>query len=119
MYYVLITDKNGNENRLKAKNWNEVLLFVRMHRGKIKEFKFKRKWQNGGKIMLWYPQLGNIYKLMKMEKEEITEEELTRYYEIKTETYEKPKRKRFYKNYISRRNLWVQIPFRTKMKWLS
>ena len=54
--------------------------------------------------MLWYPQLGNIYKLMEMEKEEITKEELTRYYEIKTETYEKPKRKRFYKNYISRRN---------------
>ena len=43
MYYVLITDNDGNENRLKAKNWNEVLLFVRMHRGKIKEFKFKRK----------------------------------------------------------------------------
>ena len=43
MYYVLITDNDGNENRLKAKNWNEVLLFVKMHRGKIKEFKFKRK----------------------------------------------------------------------------
>ena len=43
MYYVLITDKNGNENRLKAKSWEEVLAFVRIHRGKIKEFKFKRK----------------------------------------------------------------------------
>ena len=43
MYYVLITDKNGNENRIKTKNWNEVLAFVRIHRGKIKEFKFKRK----------------------------------------------------------------------------
>ena len=29
------------------------------------------------------------------------------YYEVKTETYEKPKRKRFYKNYISRRKKWV------------
>ena len=43
MYYVLITDNDGNENRLKARTWDEVLLFVRMHRGKIKEFKFKRK----------------------------------------------------------------------------
>ena len=43
MYYVLITDNNGNENRLKARTWEEVLSFVRMHRGKIKEFKFKRK----------------------------------------------------------------------------
>ena len=41
-----------------------------------------------------------------MEIEEITEEELSRYYEVETETYEKPKRtRRFYKNYISRRNL--------------
>ncbi len=52
--------------------------------------------------MFWYPRLENIYKLMGIE--EITEEELSRYYEIKTETYEKPKRTRkFYKNYISRR----------------
>ena len=43
MYYVLITDKNGNENRLKARTWDEVLLFVRVHKGKIREFKFKRK----------------------------------------------------------------------------
>ena len=43
MYYVLITDKDGNENRLKARTWEEVLSFVRMHGGKIKEFKFKRK----------------------------------------------------------------------------
>ena len=57
--------------------------------------------------MFWYPRLENIYKLMGIE--EITEEELSRYYEIKTETYEKPKRTRkFYKNYISRRNLWVK-----------
>ena len=43
MYYVLITDKNGNENRLKAKSWEEVLLCVRVDKGKIKEFKFRRK----------------------------------------------------------------------------
>ena len=43
MYYVLITDKNGNENRIKTKNWNEVLAFVRIHRGKIKTFTFKNK----------------------------------------------------------------------------
>ena len=105
MYYVLITDKNGNENRLKARTWDEVLLFVRMHRGKIKEFKFKRKWQNGGKIMFWNPQLEEIEKLKERLKEAYV------YYEVKTETYEKPKRTRkFYKNYISRRNKW---------KWLA
>ena len=43
MYYVLITGTDGNGNRLKARNWNEVLLFVRVHKGKIREFKFKRK----------------------------------------------------------------------------
>ena len=43
MYYVLITDNDGNENRLKARTWDEVLLFVRIHKGKIREFKFKRK----------------------------------------------------------------------------
>lgn len=43
MYYVLITDNDGNENRLKARTWGEVLLFVRVHKGKIREFKFKRK----------------------------------------------------------------------------
>ena len=45
MYYVLITDNDGNENRLKARTWDEVLLFVRVHKGKIREFKFKRKWE--------------------------------------------------------------------------
>ena len=49
--------------------------------------------------MFWHPRLENIYKLMGIE--EITEEELSRYYEVKTETYEKPKRtRRFYKNYV-------------------
>lgn len=43
MYYVLITDNDGNENRLKARTWEEVLSFVRIHRGKIKTFTFKNK----------------------------------------------------------------------------
>lgn len=43
MYYVLIVDLNNQEHRQRAKTWEEVLPFVRMHRGKIKEFKFKRK----------------------------------------------------------------------------
>ena len=38
----------------------------------------------------------------------ITEEELSRYYEIKTETYENKRTRKFYKNYISRRkNEWL------------
>ena len=43
MYYVLLVDLNNQEHRIKARNWNEVLSFVRIHRGHIKEFKFKRK----------------------------------------------------------------------------
>ena len=43
MYYVLITDNDGNENRLKARPWDEVLLLGRIHKGKTREFKFKRK----------------------------------------------------------------------------
>ena len=102
MYYVLITDKNGNENRLKARTWDEVLLFVKVHKGKIREFKFKRKWQNGGKIMFWNPQLEEIEKPKERLKEAYA------YYEVKT--YEKPKRTRkFYKNYISRRNKWESL----------
>ena len=49
--------------------------------------------------MFWYPQLVTIQDLI--ERLEITEEEEEEvyYYEIKTETYEKPKRTRkFYKN---------------------
>ncbi len=30
-------------------------------------------------------------------------------YEVNIETYEKPKRKRFYKNYISRRKKWESL----------
>ena len=57
--------------------------------------------------MFWYPQFEKIKDLI--EKGGIIEEEVYGYYEVKTETYEKPKRTRkFYKNYISRRNLWVQ-----------
>ena len=51
--------------------------------------------------MFWNPQIETIEQLI--ERGEITEEEIYGYYEVKTETYEKPKRKRFYKNYISRR----------------
>ena len=50
--------------------------------------------------MFWYPRLVTIQNLI--ERGKITKEEV--YYEIKTETYKKPKRTRkFYKNYISRR----------------
>ena len=80
MYYVLITDNDGNENRLKARTWDEVLLFVRVHRGKIKEFKFKRKQED----TMMLPELRDF--LM---------------YEVTT--IEKIKRKRFYRNYILRR----------------
>ena len=49
--------------------------------------------------MFWYPQLKEIEKLKERLKEEYV------YYEV-TETYEKPKRTRkFYRNYILRRNL--------------
>ena len=51
--------------------------------------------------MFWNPQFETIQDLI--EKGEITEEEVYGYYEVKTETYNKPKRKRFYKNYITRR----------------
>ena len=48
--------------------------------------------------MFWYPQLEAI----KEPKERL--KETYAYYEVETETYEKPKRRRkFYKNYISRR----------------
>ena len=63
--------------------------------------------------MFWHPQLEEIEELKERLKEAYV------YYEVKTETYEKPKRtRRFYKNYVSRRNLWVQIPFQM-MKWLA
>ena len=56
--------------------------------------------------MFWHPQLETITQLI--ERGEITEEEVYVYYEVKTETYEKPKRTRkFYKNYVSRRNKWL------------
>lgn len=43
IYFVLITDMHDQEHRIKANGWEEVLSFVRIHRGKIKEFKFKKK----------------------------------------------------------------------------
>ena len=50
--------------------------------------------------MFWHPQLETIEELKERLKEAYV------YYEVETETYEKPKRTRkFYKNYISRRNL--------------
>ena len=54
--------------------------------------------------MFWHPQLEEIEKLKERLKEAYV------YYEVKTETYEKPKRTRkFYKNYISRRNKWESL----------
>ena len=52
--------------------------------------------------MFWYPQLVTIQDLIeRLEITEEEEEEVYGYYEIKTETYEKPKRTRkFYKNYV-------------------
>ena len=48
---------------------------------------------------LFYPQLEEIEKLKERLKEAYV------YYEVKTETYEKPKRTRkFYKNYILKKN---------------
>ena len=52
--------------------------------------------------MFWHPQLVTIQDLI--ERGEITEEEVYGYYEIKTETYENKRTRKFYKNYISRRN---------------
>lgn len=57
--------------------------------------------------MFWNPQIETIEQLI--ERGEITEEEIYGYYEVKTETYSKPKRKRFYKNYISRRKKWESL----------
>ncbi len=45
--------------------------------------------------MFWFPQFEKIQDLI--EKREITEEEVYGYYEVKTETYEKPKKKDFTK----------------------
>ena len=52
--------------------------------------------------MFWFPQLKNQTDNKKKEIYEMM------YGYIKTETYERKRTKRFYKNYISRRNLWVQ-----------
>lgn len=54
--------------------------------------------------MFWHPQLEEIEELKERLKEAYV------YYEVKTETHEKSKRTRkFYKNYISRRNLCVKM----------
>ena len=52
--------------------------------------------------MFWYPRFSNQVGTTKKEIYEMMYGKMFNY-EIKTETYEKPKRKRFYKNYISRR----------------
>ena len=53
--------------------------------------------------MFWHPQLEEIEKLKERLKEEYV-------YEVKTETYEKPKKTiKFYKNYISRRKKWESL----------
>ena len=40
---VLIIDLNDNEHTLETQEWNEVLSFVKMYKGKIKTFTFKNK----------------------------------------------------------------------------
>ncbi len=43
MYYVLIVDLHNQEHVLETDQWNEVLSFVKMYKGKIKTFIFKNK----------------------------------------------------------------------------
>ena len=58
--------------------------------------------------MFGYPQFSNQVDATKKEIYEMMYGKMFNY-EVNIETYEKPKRTRkFYKNYISRRNLWVQ-----------
>ena len=40
---ILIVDLNDNEHTLETQEWNEVLSFVKIYRGKIKTFTFKNK----------------------------------------------------------------------------
>ena len=40
---ILIVDLNDNEHTLETQEWNEVLSFVKIYRGKIKTFAFKNK----------------------------------------------------------------------------
>ena len=40
---VIIGDLNENEHVLETDQWNEVLSFVKMYKGKIKTFIFKNK----------------------------------------------------------------------------
>ena len=55
--------------------------------------------------MFWFPQFSNQVDATKKEIYEMMYGKMFEY-EINTETYNKPKRKRFYKNYISRRKKW-------------
>ena len=52
--------------------------------------------------MFWFPQFSNQIDATKKEIYEMMYGKMFNY-EVNIETYEKPKRKRFYKNYISRR----------------
>ena len=52
--------------------------------------------------MFWFPQFSNQVDATKKEIYEMMYGKMFKY-EVNIETYEKPKRKRFYKNYISRR----------------
>ena len=58
--------------------------------------------------MFWFPQFSNQVDATKKEIYEMMYGKMFNY-EVNIETYEKPKRKRFYKNYISRRNKWESL----------
>ena len=51
---VLIIDLNDNEHTLETQEWNEVLSFVKIYRGKIKTFTFKNKYTFSKKKYLKY-----------------------------------------------------------------
>ena len=56
--------------------------------------------------MFWFPQLKNQTD---SKKEEIVK--MMYGYEVKTETYENKRTRKFYKNYISRRNKWKEFHY--------
>ena len=43
MHYIKIVDMNDQDHRLKTSNWDDVLAFVRKHKGAVKEIKMNRK----------------------------------------------------------------------------
>ena len=58
--------------------------------------------------MFWFPQFSNQVDVTKKEIYEMMYGKMFNY-EVNIETYEKQKRKRFYKNYISRRKKWESL----------